>query len=150
MDTPSSNQLRIPGVPGDNLDPDLKPHAIPRGERHTVSGQLGLTVNDWRIFKRDGYDVPRLSDCDEFGVVGMPVLPQLLRYVVLPAGATVSTIEVEPGEPVIAPGPLNAYPVQPPCPLRLANLGPRRSGGPQTKASSHWLMCGAFIPRHWS
>ena len=123
MDTPSSNQLRIPGVPGDNLDPDLKPHAIPRGERHTVSGQLGLTVNDWRIFKRDGYDVPRLSDCDEFGVVGMPVLPQLLRYVVLPAGATVSTIEVEPGEPVIAPGPLNAYPVQPPVPIAPGEPG---------------------------
>lgn len=90
------------------------PGEQPLTRRRTLQGRLDLSSAELRLLKRSGFELPHIAGWETFGPIGMPALPQQLGYAVLPAGAKLLGIDVAPGAPVVVPGPVNAYPVQPP------------------------------------
>ncbi len=71
----------------------------------------------WEIL--NGYDLPRLSDCDLTREVGAPQLPARSVQVVIPAGLAVDGIEVIDTSSSLLPQRRRIYPAQPPQILSL-------------------------------
>ena len=65
----------------------------------------------WEV--RDGYQRPRLDDCDVTREVGAPQLPARSVQVVLPAGRSVSRVEVTGTSSRLLPGRRQISPAQP-------------------------------------
>ena len=96
---------------------------IPRQQLGSVSpsrpdGRVEAAVNlsraDLNIEKAGDFDVPRLADWENNGPIGSPSLPRKTHYIVLPLGAKVLKLEVQPGKPIRLPEKVNPFAVQTP------------------------------------
>ena len=66
------------------------------------------------VERRGGFHVPTLPGFSlGGGPPGAPALPEQLRHIVLPAGATILGLDVEPGDPLTLAGPVSPLPIQP-------------------------------------
>jgi hypothetical protein len=77
-----------------------------------VEAAVNLTKADLKIDKAGIFDVPHLANWDNIGPVGAPSLPGKTHYIVLPLGAKVLKLEVQPGQPIRLPATVNPFAVQ--------------------------------------
>jgi len=82
------------------------------GEIITVTVTFDPADLSWEV--QDGYQRPRLSDCDLTREAGAPQLPARSVQVVLPAGRSVSLVEVTGTDSRLLPGRRQISPAQPP------------------------------------
>jgi hypothetical protein len=83
----------------------------------TVTVAFDPAELSWDI--QDGYDRPRLADCDLTGEVGAPQLPARSVQVALPANRSVARVEVIATQSHLLPGRKWISPAQPPQILSL-------------------------------
>ena len=84
---------------------------VQAGEIMNITVTFDAQELSWET--RDGYDLPRLSDYDIIRRAGAPELPARTVQVALPAGASVSRIEVIGTRSRLLPGQRDIAPAQP-------------------------------------
>jgi len=86
----------------------------PSGPDGIVEAGVNLSQSDLKIEKVDMLDIPRLPEWDNGGLIGAPSLPEKIQYIVLPLGAKVLKVEVQPGRSIRLPAEVNPLPVRAP------------------------------------
>lgn len=75
------------------------------------------------ISKANGFDVPQLANFGLTSEIGKPILPEAVFYVLVPANATVTNIEVIQAKKTELPGTYIIHPAQLPKPISASNSG---------------------------
>ncbi|AET64084.1 hypothetical protein Mhar_0706 [Methanothrix harundinacea 6Ac] len=86
----------------------------PSGPDGIVEAGVNLLQSDLKMEKVDMLDIPRLPGWDNGGLIGAPSLPEKIQYIVLPLGAKVLKVEVQPGRSIRLPAEVNPLPVRAP------------------------------------
>lgn len=92
---------------------DRRPSTLPENQ---AGASLGLPKTALKIENRGGFVVPRISGFATGGEPGAPAIPRQVRFVALPLGGDVLTIDVDPGEPVRIAASGTPLPAQEPFP----------------------------------
>ncbi len=83
-----------------------------------ITKTLKFNPNQLTLSKANGFDVPQLANFASISEVGKPILPEAVFYVLVPANATVTKIEVIQTKMTELPG--TYYPS---CPTTETNIG---------------------------
>jgi hypothetical protein len=86
-----------------------------------ITGSLSFDPNELVWESQDGYDMPRLSDCDVIRESGAPQLPVCVLQVAIPPNTTVERVEVVGSNSDLLPDQRLIYPAQPPQILSLTH-----------------------------
>jgi hypothetical protein len=113
----------------------------PKEGTDTVGASLGLPPDSLKIERRGDFVLPRLAGFATGGLPGTPALPQQMRFVALPAGSKILSLDVRPGTPVqvaLAGLPLPAQAPTPDEGLDPKTLRPLHAPRP-TALDPRWL-----------
>jgi uncharacterized repeat protein (TIGR01451 family) len=83
----------------------------------TITQTFTFSADEVSFVKVNGYDVPGLRGYVSTSAPGEPIIPQAILTFLVPAGATVTDVEVTNLSSVELPGTYNIHPAQTPRPL---------------------------------
>jgi hypothetical protein len=102
----------------------------------TITRTVTFSPSEVKFTKVDGFDVPELRGYVSTSAPGRPIIPQAILTFVVPAGATVTAVDVVDSQAEELAGNYSIYPAQTPRPLSVREQPPVVGPDPAVYRSS--------------